>query len=188
MVSVEFVVKLVEQDAHLPTRDQRPTTKLRSKLHQTRPTRKERPGQRRYSRLDITERSARLVLATIGKYEPLDPAPISPRRPFMLFSCNQVVASARRSAPMVVETQVSEVPEPSESRYWCISMATLSLGSCISAKASPLPDEVQVHAPRSTKESQDIETFEYQQQCLTSVTSGSDERKHNVKQGGKRSE
>lgn len=113
--------------------------------------------------------------------EPFDPAPISPRRPFILFSCNQVVASARRSAPMVVETQVSEVPEPSESRYWCISMATLSLGSCISAKASPLPDEVQVQAPKNTKESQHIKIFEYQQQWLTSVTSGSGERKHDVK-------
>jgi hypothetical protein len=31
------------------------------------------------------------------------------------------VAAASRSAPMVELTQVPEVPELSESRYWCIS-------------------------------------------------------------------
>ncbi len=32
------------------------------------------------------------------------------------------MAAWRRSTPMVDETQVGEVPEPSESRYWCISI------------------------------------------------------------------
>lgn len=88
------------------------------------------------------------------------PEPISPKKPLILFCCSQVVASARRSDPMVEETQVAEVPEPSESRYWCISkkklwdchtlrsaqedlpIATLLLGSVMAPNASELPDVV----------------------------------------------
>jgi hypothetical protein len=98
-------------------------------------------------------------------HAPLFPAPISPRKPLLLFAFSQLVASARRSAPIVELTQVAEVPEPSESRYWCISMAlrgfgqlcrdnpiveiayTLLLGSVSAAKAAALPELVQVHAP-----------------------------------------
>lgn len=57
------------------------------------------------------------------------------------------MAAWRRSAPMVEETHWSEVPEPSESRYWCISMATLLRGSLRAAKAAALPEEAQVQAP-----------------------------------------
>lgn len=73
----------------------------------------------------------------------LDPPPISPRNPLKLLALSQAVAAAKRSAPMVEETQVAEVPEPSESRYWCISKAKLLLGSVRVLKASPLPDETQ---------------------------------------------
>lgn len=52
----------------------------------------------------------------------LFPAPISPRNPLMLLACSHEVASAKREDPMVLLTQVAEVPEPSESRYWCISV------------------------------------------------------------------
>lgn len=76
-----------------------------------------------------------------------EPAPISPRKPFRLFCLSHWVAAWRRSAPMVEETQVGEVPEPSESRYWCISIATLLFGSLIAPKTSLLPEEVQVQAP-----------------------------------------
>lgn len=90
----------------------------------------------------------------------------------MLFAINQDVASASLEAPMSLETQVAEVPEPSESRYWCISdyierfsfqtkkvnfntktgspIATLPLGSAelIPVKAAALPELVHVHAKR----------------------------------------
>ena len=74
-----------------------------------------------------------------------DPAPISPKKPLKPLDCNQVVAAARRSAPIVLDTQTSFVPEPSESRYWCISMAVLFKGSCMAdvVNASELPDVVQ---------------------------------------------
>ena len=52
------------------------------------------------------------------------PAPISPRNPRMLLACSHEVASANREDPMLELTQVAEVPEPSESRYWCISVDT----------------------------------------------------------------
>jgi hypothetical protein len=61
---------------------------------------------------------------------------------------------------MVGDTQVADVPEPSESRYWCISgklirnygaesgmddlpIATLLLGSLMLPNTSPLPDDTQ---------------------------------------------
>ena len=50
-------------------------------------------------------------------HAPLEPAPISPRKPFRLFCCSHWVAAWRRSAPIVDETQVGDVPEPSLSRY-----------------------------------------------------------------------
>jgi hypothetical protein len=40
------------------------------------------------------------------------------------------VASAIRSAPIVLETQTGEVPEPSVSRYWCISKKVVSSINC----------------------------------------------------------
>jgi hypothetical protein len=45
----------------------------------------------------------------------------SPMIPTLLFDFSHCVAALMRSEPMVEETQVAEVPEPSESRYWCIS-------------------------------------------------------------------
>ena len=71
----------------------------------------------------------------------------SPRKPFRLFCWSHCVAAWMRSAPIVDDTHVGDVPEPSESRYWCISMAMLSLGSVSAAKASELPEVVQVQAP-----------------------------------------
>jgi hypothetical protein len=41
--------------------------------------------------------------------------------PILLLDFNQAVAALMRSEPMVEDTQVADVPEPSESRYWCIS-------------------------------------------------------------------
>lgn len=49
------------------------------------------------------------------------PAAVSPRIPFLPFDFSQAVAAASRWEPMVELTQVDEVPEPSLSRYWCIS-------------------------------------------------------------------
>ncbi len=50
-----------------------------------------------------------------------EPAPISPKKPFKPVCWSHAVAAASLSAPIVDDTHVSEVPEPSESRYWCIS-------------------------------------------------------------------
>lgn len=81
----------------------------------------------------------------------------------MPVDCSHEVASARRDAPIELETQVPLVPEPSESRYWCISsdkernqsvifqcnkskyepMATLSLGSVSASNAAALPLVIQ---------------------------------------------
>ena len=44
-----------------------------------------------------------------------------------MFAWSHCVAAWRRSAPIVDETQVSDVPEPSESRYWCISVRARQL-------------------------------------------------------------
>lgn len=76
-----------------------------------------------------------------------DPAPISPRNPLRLLALSHAVADARRSAPIVEETQVPDVPEESESRYWCIWIATLLLGSWIAPKTFELPELVHDHAP-----------------------------------------
>jgi hypothetical protein len=64
-----------------------------------------------------------------AKNSRFEPTPISPRKPRSLLSWSHFVAAARRSAPMVGETQTSDVPEPSLSRYWCISIAKLLDGS-----------------------------------------------------------
>lgn len=42
-----------------------------------------------------------------------EPAPISPRKPLRPFDFSQAVAAVRRSAPIVDETQVALVPDPS---------------------------------------------------------------------------
>jgi len=54
---------------------------------------------------------------------------------------SQSVATWRRSAPTVEDTQVPDVPEESESRYWCISMAVLLSGSLIAPKYCALPED-----------------------------------------------
>lgn len=43
---------------------------------------------------------------------PLEPVPISPRKPLSPFCLSQVVASVIRSTPIVEDTQVGDVPEP----------------------------------------------------------------------------
>lgn len=48
---------------------------------------------------------------------------------------------------MVLLTQTVLVPDPSESKYWCISMATLLLGSVMAPKTAPFPEETHVQAP-----------------------------------------
>ena len=65
-------------------------------------------------------------LVSITNYDaPLDPAPISPKNPFNPLDLSQLVASVTRSALVCGSTQVPELPDASESRYWCISMAKL---------------------------------------------------------------
>ncbi len=50
----------------------------------------------------------------------LAPLAYSPIMPLRLFASSHAVASAISSAPIVEVTHVAEVPDPSESRYWCI--------------------------------------------------------------------
>jgi hypothetical protein len=57
------------------------------------------------------------------------------------------VATWRRSAPIVELTQVAFVPEPSLSRYWCISIAMWLFGSLRFANAAAFPEDTHVHAP-----------------------------------------
>ena len=63
------------------------------------------------------------ALCTAATQTSLEPAPISPRKPLRPTDASHAVASCRRSLPIVDETHVADVPEPSESRYWCISGA-----------------------------------------------------------------
>lgn len=49
------------------------------------------------------------------------PPPNSPRNPFLPFVFSHCVAFCMRSRPMLALTHSSAVPDPSESRYWCIS-------------------------------------------------------------------
>jgi hypothetical protein len=48
---------------------------------------------------------------------PFEPPPVSPRNPFRPWDLSHAVAAASRSEPMVAETQESELPELSLSRY-----------------------------------------------------------------------
>src|ERR1051326_3870287 len=75
------------------------------------------------------------------------PPAYSPRMPCLPLALSQAVAAVRRSWPMVELTHVALVPEPSESRYWCIWYSSLLLGSVSAPMVAPLLDDVHVHAP-----------------------------------------
>ena len=72
----------------------------------------------------------------------LAPPAVSPRIPFLPFALSQAVASCRRSLPIVDETHAVDVPDPSESRYWCISYTILFEGSVNLPMLSAVPLDV----------------------------------------------
>ncbi|KIH89888.1 hypothetical protein SPBR_01087 [Sporothrix brasiliensis 5110] len=77
----------------------------------------------------------------------LAPPAVSPTRPSFLFARSHAVASCSRSRPMVLLTHAVDVPEPSASRYWCISYTILSEGSVSPAMPVAVPLDTQCHAP-----------------------------------------
>lgn len=73
----------------------------------------------------------------------LAPPAVSPRMARLPLALSHAVASRSRSCPIVPDTHASDVPDPSLSRYWCISYTSLSspAGSLRLMRDAPLPEE-----------------------------------------------